>query len=220
MLSDEGRGDVHSGDLATKLDSLDDFFEEPSSPTTDDDGRSSRTITEYTPESFETGAELYDEQILPILHEASNNTSFQNGFSDRSPGLSREVSSNTMNPGAFSVVIPTVRPGLHSRSITSPSAPASYQPQMGDIVSDDEYVGGFSDADDERPGTGHTESAFYLENMIKPVTRRPQSRMRRGPSSRSRDERSREKPPPQPASRLANSIFPPGMQDHAEGDML
>ncbi|KAM0082708.1 Cell morphogenesis protein PAG1 [Fusarium odoratissimum] len=220
MLSDEGRGDVHSGDLATKLDSLDDFFEEPSSPTTDDDGRSSRTITEYTPESFETGAELYDEQILPILHEASNNTSFQNGFSDRSPGLSREVSSNTMNPGAFSVVIPTVRPGLHSRSITSPSAPASYQPQMGDIASDDEYVGGFSDADDERPGTGHTESAFYLENMIKPVTRRPQSRMRRGPSSRSRDERSREKPPPQPASRLANSIFPPGMQDHAEGDML
>ncbi|KAF5593942.1 TAO3-transcriptional activator of OCH1 [Fusarium pseudocircinatum] len=220
MLSDEGRGDVHSGDLATKLDSLDDFFEEPSSPTTDDDGRSSRTITEYTPESFEPGAELYDEQILPILHEASNNTSFQNGFSDRSPGLSREASSNTMNPGAFSVVIPTVRPGLHSRSITSPSAPASYQPQMGDIVSDDEYIGGFSDADDERPGTGHTESAFYLENMIKPGTRRPQSRMRRGPSSHSRDERSREKPPPQPASRLANSIFPPGMQDHAEGDML
>ncbi|KAM0200899.1 hypothetical protein ACHAPA_010041 [Fusarium lateritium] len=230
MLSDEGRGD-HSGDLAFKLDSLDDFFEEPSSPTTDDDGRSSRTITEYTPESFETGAELYDEQILPILHEASNNTSFQNGFAERSPGIispgiippgimSRETSSNTMNPGAFSVVTPAMRPGLHARSITSPSAPASYQPQIGEIVSDDEYVGGFSDADDERPGTGHTESAFYLENMIKPTTRRPQSRLRRGPSSRSRDERSREKAPPQPASRLANSIFPPGMQEHGEGEML
>jgi hypothetical protein len=219
MLSDEGRGDVHAADLATKLDSLDDFFDEPSSPATDDDGRSSRTITEYTPESFETGAELYDEQTLPILHEASNNTSFQNGFADRSPGLSREASSNTMTPGAFSVMIPPARPGLHSRSITSPSAPASYQPQIGDIVSDDEYLGGYSDADDERPGTGHTESAFYLENMIKPVTRRPQSRIRRVPSVR-RDERSREKPPPRSASRLANNVFPPGMQEHAEGDML
>ncbi|KAF5240295.1 hypothetical protein FAUST_4459 [Fusarium austroamericanum] len=220
MLSDEGRGDVHAADLATKLDSLDDFFDEPSSPTTDDDGRSSRTITEYTPESFETGAELYDEQTLPILHEASNNASFQNGFADRSPGLSRDASSNTMTPGAFSVVVPAARPGLHSRSITSPSAPASYQPQMGDIVSDDEYLGGYSDADDERPGTGHTEGAFYLENMIKPVTRRPQSRIRRQPSVRSRDERSREKPPPRSASRLANNVYAPGMQEHAEGDML
>ncbi|KAH7275469.1 cell morphogenesis N-terminal-domain-containing protein [Fusarium solani] len=220
MLSDEGRGDVHVGDLATKLDSLDDFFDEPSSPATDDDGRSSRTITEYTPESFETGAQLYDEQILPILHEASNNTSFQNGFADRSPAMSREASSNTMNPGAFNVIVPTTRPGLHSRSITSPSAPASYQPQMGDIASDDEYVGGFSDADDERPSTGHTEGAFFLENMIKPVTRRPQSRMRRVTQSRSRDERSREKPPPQPASRLANNMFPPKIQNQGQGDML
>ncbi|KAK7413719.1 Cell morphogenesis protein PAG1 [Neonectria punicea] len=177
MLSDEGRGDVHVGDLVTKLDSLDDFFDEPSSPTTDEDGRSSRTITEFTPESFESGAELYDEQILPILHEASNNTSFQNGFTDRSPVMSRDPGSNTMNPGAFSAVGPlSARPGLHSRSITSPSAPASYQPQIGDIASDEEYMGGFSDADDERPNTGHTESAFFLENMIKPPMRRPQSR--------------------------------------------
>ncbi|KAM5373725.1 hypothetical protein ACJZ2D_006896 [Fusarium nematophilum] len=220
MLSDEGRGDVHVGDLATKLDSLDDFFDEPSSPATDDDGRSSRTITEYTPESFETGAQLYDEQILPILHEASNNTSFQNGFADRSPVMSRETSSNTMNPGAFNVIIPNTRPGLHSRSITSPSAPASYQPQMEDIASDDEYVGGFSDADDERPNTGHTEGAFFLENMIKPVARRPQSRVRRVTASRSRDERSREKPPPQPASRMGHNMFPPKMQNQGQGDML
>lgn len=219
MMSDEGRGDVHVGDLVTKLDSLDDFFDEPSSPTTDDDRRSSRTITEFTPESFESGAELYDEQILPILHEASNNTSFQNGFADRSPVLSREVSSNTMNPGAFSAMgPPSMRPGLHSRSITSPSAPASYQPQIGELASDDEYVGGFSDADDERPNTGHTESAFSLESMINPPVRRPQSRMRRVAQSRSRDERSREKAPPQPATRLANTILPPNLTN--TGDML
>ncbi|CAM1511581.1 Fc.00g090940.m01.CDS01 [Cosmosporella sp. VM-42] len=217
MMSDEGRGDTHVGDLVTKLDSLDDFFDEPSSPTTDDDGRSSRTITEFTPESFESGAQLYDEQILPILHEASNNTSLQNGFADRSPVISRDVNANTMNPGAFNAVLPA-RPGLHSRSITSPSAPASYQPHITDIASDDEYVGGFSDADDERPNTGHTEGAFFLENMIKPASRGPQPRMRRIATSRSRDERGREKPPPQPALRIANNMFPPKTGN--QGDML
>lgn len=212
MMSDEGRVEHHHTDLVTKLDSLDDFFDEPSSPTTDDDGRSSRTITEFTPESFESGAKLYDEQILPILHEASNNTSFQNGFADRSPVIPRDTSANTMNPGAFTAVLPP-RPGLHSRSITSPSAPASYQPHIADIASDDEYVGGFSDADDERPNTGHTEGVFFLENVIQPVNRGPVPRMRRITTSR---ERSREKPPPPSSLRLASNMFPPNIQ----GDML
>ncbi|KAF7561721.1 hypothetical protein G7046_g2427 [Stylonectria norvegica] len=218
MLSDEGRGEGHAGDLVTKLDSLDDFFDEPSSPTTDDDTRSSHTITEFTPESFESGAQLYDEQILPILHEASNNTSFQNGFADRSPVISRETSSsNTMNPGAFSA-LDAPRPGLHSRSITSPSAPASYQAQMGDMTSEDEYVGGFSDADDERPNTGHTQGAFFLESMIKPANPRPQSRMRRITTSRSRDERMRDKPPPQSALRITSNMTPPNGTN--QGDMV
>lgn len=220
MLSDEGRGDVHVGDIVTKLDSLDDFFDESTSPTTDDDGRSSRTITEYTPESFETGTQLYDEQTLPILHEASNNTSFQNGFADRSPIIARDINSNTMNPGAFTVAAPAMRPGLHLRSITSPSAPASYQPQMGELVSDDEYMGGFSDADDERPNTGHTEGAFALENMIKPAARRPQFRMRRAPMNRSRDERSTDRAPPRPASRLRQNKLVPMMQGQGQGDMM
>lgn len=218
MMSDEGRGEGHVGDLVTKLDSLDDFFDEPSSPTTDDDGQSSLTITEFTPESFETGAQLYDEQILPILHEASSTTAFQNGFADRSPVLPREVGSNTMNPGAFSAVMPN-RPGLHSRSITSPSAPSTYQaPFGGDVTSDDEYMCGFSDADDERPNTGNTESAFSLEKMIQPQIRRPQARVRRLNTSRSRDERGRERPPPQPTTRLATNMLPPKMQN--PGGML
>ncbi|KAH7328349.1 cell morphogenesis N-terminal-domain-containing protein [Stachybotrys elegans] len=215
MLSDDGRGDGVAGDLVTKLDSLDDFFDEPSSPTTSDDGRSSRTITEFTPESFESGAQLYDEHILPILHEASSNTGFQNGFVDRPMAIAKETVSNTMNPGAFTVAIPT-RPGLHSRSITSPSAPASYQPHIGDIASDEEYLSaGFSDADDERPGTGNTESAFSLEHMIKPH-QAPVSRpgLRRF-ASKSRDER---RPPPQPASRIANKNYLPNIT--GQGDML
>lgn len=232
MMSDEGRGEVHVGDLVTKLDSLDDFFDEASDPNNTDEDGSLRTIAEFAPES---GAELYDEQILPILHEASNATSFQNGFADRSPVMSRESSSNTMNPGAFNSIITTrvPRPGLHSRSITSPSAPASYHTQIADLASDDEYVGGFSDADDERPSTGHTESApFFLENMINPTAaaavsnafnnapvRRQGSKLRRMAQSRSHDERVRGKPPPQPITRLGgNQMLPPNLAH--PGDML
>ncbi len=84
MMSDDGRVDVPMGDLFSKLDSLDDFFDDLStSPPSD--GRSSRTVTEFSPDTFESDAQLYDEQILPILHQASNNStmSFQNGFADR-----------------------------------------------------------------------------------------------------------------------------------------
>jgi hypothetical protein len=221
MMSDDGRADGSTSDLVMKLDSLDDFFDEPSSPTTDDDGRSSRTITEYAPESFETGARLYDEQILPILHEASNNASFHNPFADRPPIGGRDINSNTMTPGAFSPNIPS-RPQLHSRSITSPSAPPSHNLYIGDIASDEEYLsGGFSDVDDERPSTGHLEGAFSLENMIKPQSSGqavPAPRLRRY-ASRSRDERQRDKAPPQPASRL-NTKIPFPTTKTGQGDML
>ena len=213
MLSDDGRGDATAGDLATKLDSLDDFFDEPAGPHTDDDRRSSRTITEFTPESFESGTQLYDEQILPILHQASSNTSFQNGFLDRPPALSREGSSAAMDPAAFNLIAPP-RPSLHSRSITSPSAPAGHQAQIAEMGSDDEYAsGGFSDADDERPSFGPAEGAFFLESMIHQSRQASRPGLRRL-TSRSRDERYREKAP---GGRFLN-MFPPKKSSH--GDML
>jgi hypothetical protein len=209
MLSDDGRGDGPVGDLVTKLDSLDDFFDEPSSPTTDEDGRSSRTITEFSPESFESGTELYDEQILPILHEASNTTAFQNGFIDRAMGIPRELAANTMNPGAFTAGMSS-RPPLHSRSITSPSAPASYQSHMaGDIGSDDEYLsGGFSDADDERPDV--RSPARSPNPGSRPTMRRI--------GNRSGDGGFREPTLPQVMPRMPNKPFYPGMT--SPGDVL
>lgn len=172
MLSDDARGDGaggSTGDLVSKLDSLDDFFDDlPNSPPSD--GRSSRTITEYNPDNtFESGS-LYDEQVLPILSLAGNGSSntFQNGFaSDHQRALPQGSGNgskdNAMNPGAFA------RPGLHSRSVTSPSAPASYQPHF---ASDDELLfegeGGFSDAEDAMGGgAGHNEGSFFLENMVR-----------------------------------------------------
>ncbi|KAK3353095.1 cell morphogenesis protein-like protein [Lasiosphaeria hispida] len=194
MMSDDMRGDAPMGDLVSKLDSLDDFFDDLSTGTPSD-GRSSRTITEFSPDTFESGAQLYDEQILPILHQASNNTSsFQNGFADRPPLMPRDGLANTMNPGAFNVGGPPVssRPGLHARSITSPSAP--YHAHIVDFTSDDEFPEDvFSDGDDERPNTGSGESSFFLENMIRPLAQSTlaqstRSRMRRMTGGRSREE--------------------------------
>ncbi|KJZ77921.1 hypothetical protein HIM_02558 [Hirsutella minnesotensis 3608] len=221
MLSDEGRAEATAGDLVTKLDSLDDFFDEPSSPHTDDDGRSSRTITEFTPDSFESGTELYDEQILPILHEASNNTSFQNGFVDRPILTPRDVASNTMNPGAFTAAMP-MRPGLHSRSITSPSTPASSQMQSqmhmtGEITSDDEYLsGGLSDMEDERSESQQGDSAFSLESMIKETRQSPYPATRRF-VSKSRDEGQRDKTAQPATPRMPNKTFPTKIPGPGEG---
>jgi hypothetical protein len=249
MMSDDMRGDGPNmmGDLVSKLDSLDDFFDDLSTTTSPpSDGRSSRTITEFSPEPFDvSGAQLYDEQILPILHEAStNNTSFQNGFIDRPvPSLSRETSSsaNTMNPGAFnfgpsagssfSTSTPpnsSARPGLHSRSVTSPSAPASYHPQIltssGDFTSDDEFPEDvFSDGDDERTHTGGGEGSFFLENMIKPLAQSTRSRMRRLTGGRSRDERftpSSPQVPRVPNVFLSQQQHQQPQRPHTAGDML
>ncbi|RFU73159.1 hypothetical protein TARUN_9098, partial [Trichoderma arundinaceum] len=208
MLSDEARVDIHPGDLVTKLDSLDDFFDEPASPHTDDDVRSSLTITEFTPESYETGTELYDEQILPILHEASNNTSFQNGFVER-PGavFSRENASNTMTPGAFTIGgVLAPRPGLHARSITSPSAPTSHYPH--DFASDDELVmGGFSDADDERIDLGSMDdNSFSLESTYGNQRQAPPQPNFLRLTSRSR-ERQPDKAPPQPVPKISSRLY-------------
>ncbi|PON22454.1 hypothetical protein TGAM01_v208735 [Trichoderma gamsii] len=221
MLSDEARVEVHPGDLVTKLDSLDDFFDEPPSPHTDDDGRSSLTITEFSPESYETGTELYDEQILPILHEASNNTSFQNGFVERPIVFSREHASNTMNPGAFTMGSSLApRAGLHARSITSPSAPVSHYPQ--DFASDDELVvSGFSDADDDRIDLGSMDdasSSFSLGSTLRDQRQDvPQPSYLRL-TSRSRERQQRDKAPPQPTPKITSKLYSTNMP--GEGDPI
>ncbi|RYP37218.1 hypothetical protein DL767_003037 [Monosporascus sp. MG133] len=229
MMSDETRTEANMGDLVTKLDSLDDFFDDLAQASPSE--RSSRTVTEFTEGDYESGTQLYDEQILPILDQASSNTSFQNGFLDRPPGLSGQgAGTNTMTPGAFHAgngLGAMVRPGLHSRSITSPSTPASYQPQLSDFTSDEELTEDvFSDGDDERPapnpglgmvggGIG-SEGSFSLENMIKPRKQGPRGRVRRLTGGRSSRELVVDEPspqvPPVPNSFLQQQQGKPNLQ--------
>lgn len=237
MMSDEARGDGNAGDVVTKLDSLDDFFDDLSiSPPSE--GHSSNTITEFIPDNNNNNnynnveAQLYDEQVLPILHQASTASTFQNGFVDRPAPLSRDGYSNTMTPGAFSFdleLASATRPGLHSRSVTSPSAPASYQYQMGEgVVSDDELF-----SDDERSNAGGVpaEGSFFLENMVKPLAQGTRTRLRRLTGSRSKDERQQQqqlhqdsgrldRPGPPQVPKLPTSYLPKSSSSPGGGDML
>lgn len=195
MMSDEGRGDGHINDLVMKLDSLDDFFEDSlQSPTSD--GRSSRTITEVgyaggMGEGFESGAQFYDEQTLPILQNslahAASTSNFQNGFAD----AGRPPAANAMTPGAFKPPSSSSfsRPSLHSRSVTSPSAPTSYpqtQNNGSNYLSDEDYTEEvFSDDD-----IAGKEGSFFLETVVRPLAsarRRLTGGRREGDGTRERE---------------------------------
>ncbi|GAB7361673.1 hypothetical protein MBLNU230_g1723t1 [Neophaeotheca triangularis] len=124
IQSDDMRLDGNMGDLAMKLDSLDDFFDEESDTTSplEQDG-----APRY-PSLVEEREHLYDQQALPILHRSlkrnASVTSFQTGFAEMRYPTSQQQPA-IMNPGAFAhnaaaSGLPPSRPGLHNRSVTSP----------------------------------------------------------------------------------------------------
>jgi len=199
MTSEDTRGDSHIGELVMKLDSLDDFFED------DDDAETLTDLPNFSssgrygngPYAHDMRENLYDQQTAPILHKSltrnASVTSFQSGFiSDVKLSPARDP--GVMTPGAFSsfansstgALPPTShpRPGLHSRSVTSPSAPNQPQrispslssttlDEQNEPFSDDEYSAGRSSSTD-KGGT------FSLENIIKPVAHDTRSRFRSG----------------------------------------
>lgn len=214
MMSDDIRGDGHMGDLITKLDSLDDFFDDLSHPITTD-AQTSRSITEYHPESFDSGAKLYDEKILPILHQASGGgASMPNGFAERPTVATthlRNLALTSANASTTQLVPPpppqppvangpqqhSSRQGMHSRSVTMPVNTGHqhhhqyHQTMPQSEFSDDDDDEVFSDADDERPGTrgagGTADDSSLLENMIKPIKESTRPRVRRLTGGRTRE---------------------------------
>lgn len=197
MTSEDTRGDSHIGELVMKLDSLDDFFED------DDDAETLTDLPNFSSSgrymngqyAHEMRENLYDQQTAPILHKSltrnASVTSFQSGFiSDVKLSPARDP--GVMTPGAFSSFAASVnslpptsmpnRPGLHARSVTSPSAPNQLQrvspslstttlDEHGEPFSDDEYASGRNNS---------TDKTFHLENIVKPAAQDARSRFRSG----------------------------------------
>jgi hypothetical protein len=201
MTSEDTRGDSHIGELVMKLDSLDDFFEDDDDAETLTDLPNFTSSSRYTngPYSNDMREDLYDQQTAPILHKSltrnASVTSFQSGFiSDVKLSPARDP--GVMTPGAFTTFassttnlpstssIPS-RPGLHARSVTSPSAPNPTQrispalsstalDEQSESFSDDEYASG-------RTGSTSTDKGnFSLENVVKPIAQDTRSRIRSG----------------------------------------
>ncbi|KAL8672812.1 MAG: hypothetical protein Q9168_002749 [Polycauliona sp. 1 TL-2023] len=154
--------DSDMGALVSKFNELDDFFEgnmtEQDTPSLFYSGS---TITDYRTDS-DSGADLYDRQTAPILSKSLGRTasisSLQNGFNDYRGPSSREAKSRNqppsipaMNGQAASTSHAPGRPGLHSRSITSPANNLT-RSGMTEFFSDGDSDGTLSE--DER-ATGH-----------------------------------------------------------------
>lgn len=197
MTSEDTRGDSHIGDLVMKLDSLDDFFDD------DDDAETLTDLPNFTssgrylngPYQHDMRENLYDQQTAPILHKSltrnASVTSFQSGFIQEVK-LSPARDPGVMTPGAFntfaasSSALPPAgnpsRPGLHSRSVTSPSAPNQNQ-RVSPLLSYtalDEHSETFSDDEYAARRSGSTDKTFNLEPVAKPVAQDARSRFRSG----------------------------------------
>ena len=139
--------DAGTSDLLSKLDSLDQFFDESLTSETENEHQKSyaypsHTINIYPTDPADSCAELYDQQTAPILHKTlartASITSLQNGFSDFRSQRDLAV----MTPTAFTA---PNRPGLHSRSVTSPANNLLKPSNVSDILSDDETDETFSE---------------------------------------------------------------------------
>lgn len=114
-------------ELAMKLDSLDDFFDDPDQTVEEDE----EVIPMYSANLNDDREDLYDQQTLPILHKSLNRsasvTSFRTGFADARHVLSRETSisrSTSVAPTSAAASSRGPWPVLHNRSSTSPAVHA------------------------------------------------------------------------------------------------
>jgi hypothetical protein len=164
----ETQVDGNMGDLVSKLDSLDDFFEDNLTSDKVANHFSANSMVAFAGVS-DVGASLYDQQTLPLLHRSlarnESYSSFQNGFTDgKSPGA-RDP--GVMTPTAFTApAMPPTRPPMHARSVTSPVNNLPSATGI-DLHSDHEADEVFSD--DER-STAHgqpRDAPYFLESVIR-----------------------------------------------------
>ena len=175
MMSDDTRGEGHMGDLVSKLESLDDFFDEGSNTATAMSAPN-RSPTRPTGSTVDARENLYDQQTFPILHKSltrnASVSSLHTGFADMRMSPSREAM--VMTPTAFTAdhainltsIQHTVRPTLHTRSITSPAVNQTTPPDTAVSIDSDTLVDEhFSDDDlsvGGRPSTGERREPFNM----------------------------------------------------------
>ena len=174
LTSDDPRIEIASeggmGDLVSKLDSLDDFFEDSlMSDKGTDRSYSTLTITGLRPD-VDGKTDLYDQQTAPILHKLARTgsvTTLQNGFTEirgpsfRDPGMSPAAFATNTTPANP----PPTRPTLHSRSVTTP---VNHLPRASgiDLTSEDETEDVFSE-DERATGNGGSRT---LGSSLRAVT--------------------------------------------------
>lgn len=174
-LADSGVGPMEGGmgDLLHKLNSLDDFFDDPDDGDDDTNRYSNVTITQYN-HDMDNGGEIYDQHTAPILHQSLNRTasvsSFHNesGYHDRYHDL-RGPPNKSMTPAVFNPTTstasnlnaPPARPTLHSRSVTSPANNITNKTvnNVSELLSEDDGDETFSE--DER-STGYSGAGAKL----------------------------------------------------------
>ena len=128
--------DTNMGDLVHKLDSLDDFFDEPDSVSDMANGSD-----EYvSPELRDFGTNIYDQQTAPILRKSlgrtASSSSFHNGLAESRPTTShhhhQQPSLTVMNPGAFtSAALPGPATTAPSSAATVTGLPPPLDPVTG-----------------------------------------------------------------------------------------
>ena len=200
--------DGNMGELFSKLDSLDDFFED--SLTIDANPSSlysGPTGLEFGPPNPDAGADLYDQQTAPILHRSlartASVTSLHSGFTDHRSPSARDP--GVMTPVAFAAITATTttttttiasaplvfRPSLHSRSVTTPVNALPKLRAGADLLSDDETDEIFSD-DERSTGNNVTLTAGSGHHLLGSMLRGTRSSMRKfTPGAAGREYRQR-----------------------------
>ena len=177
MMSEDIQADLSFegtiGDLESRLDSLDDFFEGTLSPHSKYlSSYSDVTITEYKPDP-DRDADLYDQQTAPILNKSLARTtsmsSLHSTFQDSRPGTAIPTTAVAFPQTSYTMAptsVPQQRPAIHSRSITSPSPnDVVSRSRSKDLTSDDEFPEEiFSDDEGGRPSSTQTQHHIDLQS--------------------------------------------------------
>ena len=191
----DARDDGAMGELVQKLDSLDDFFDDDDVEDHRSDSPASPAPTRFNPVPYETREHLYDQQTAPILNRSLKRNpsvnSFAGGFAEvripivrdpavMSPTAFTAPSSTSLPTSAHSQPTNSPRPGLMTRSHTSPiwHVHARSTPDASGSMPE-EIDEPFSD-DDTGSGGTRSEKSFSLETMMHPFQRSKGGGFRQG----------------------------------------